>query len=651
MGVDNFLNPYDGIKFSEKNLKYYLVNGKDVITLNTKLNKYERSIDRDNYSGAMLNVNGNYFKSLVTVSYIDAAHPESSILNPPEPYTPYSYKGQLNYLLDKDVEFKTAEDIQEVVIKLNKEFWFPTIGEVDRFEIIKANDRAISLMHEYSKNPVNRLMGGAYLNGEYRFVEGVNKNNNRYNSDVVTYAGSYHIHQTESEKNKIIECEKVFVPGIYGRTKERLKLCYLEITIPSHRYVNEVYNPSEYLVDYTKLEILNTRIHLTNFTIDYGIEYYRSYYGDIDLGGYHYIGVKYEFLGWRCAPIYVNESPNAKGGDKMAYSPRLRPTNLKAHVMGRNALNDLNRRMWDTSILKRITGYYSGGDLGTYFNNLVISPKEAGKNVVSCKWFFGLNRESFLVTDMVKENLNHTLRVGNLDVTLDHNFLDVDDETAFLMETQHFLTNTIDRESLECPATSYDLYLPYYGYLSLDDIHENDVININLRANIVTGVGCWVITTKDRFVACVECRVGLDVPLNANKNESLVDNTLNTFVPTATRVIGAVTGGLAGAVVGDAIGNLAGFGQSNGYGNAVTSSVGPDGILNGMHSIFLTVKRPVLYDGSGFSGYDVLEKATVKTFNRYVKAQDINKESFGGIPAWAIEEIEAKLKEGVYINP
>ena len=70
-----------------------------------------------------------------------------------------------------------------------------------------------------------------------------------------------------------------------------------------------------------------------------------------------------------------------------------------------------------------------------------------------------------------------------------------------------------------------------------------------------------------------------------------------------------------------------------------------------MNSIFLTVKRPILYDMSGFGGYDSNAKGKVSSFKKYVKARDVNKESFGGIPAWAVEEIETKLRAGVYINP
>lgn len=658
--IVDYLNPRFGDETYKKKLQYTInLRGNKVVQQKTEINVYKETTNED-----VIFSTSNHWPSFFNYQ-VDFATKE-------EPYnTTYVDVGGGGYPNDifefKNSDSELPEDIEEVIGVLTETCWFPVIGYINSLAFnldvhSSTTSFSITKLRLLLDNPRLRTLYTAYVDGFYSYLEAVlvgddtKKNESDYDETVYTYVGNYEITSKSNtkygndENARIITCDKVLIPGFYGVTGGRLLLCYLEIEVPSFRMENgygvTLVNPSEYMVDVTEVQNLNIKIIKTNRIVDVGVVY-RNVEMVYDSESWS-IRHKRHVVGYRTVPIYVNR----KGDKDMGYSPRLRPLNLKAYMMGRAALNDLNNRMWDTSILKRISGFYSGGDLGTYWNNLTISPKEAGKNVVSCKWFFGLSKDSFHFQDKVKDNEKQTLRVGNLDVVLNHPFVDVDDESATLVDVEPFFTNTIDREFLECPATTYDLYLPYYGYLSLEDIHEKDVIKIRLEANIVTGVGCWIVTAKSRLLACVECRVGLDVPLNANKNESLIDKSLDTFIPAATRIAGAVVGGLAGAVVGDAVGNVIGFGQGgNGYGNAVTSSTGPDGILNGMNSIFLTVKRPKLYDGSGFSGYDILEKSTVDSFKKYVKAKDVNKESFGGIPAWAVEEIETKLMDGVYINP
>lgn len=658
--IVDYLNPQYSNEVHKKKLQYTInLRGNMVVQQKTEINVYKETANED-----VIFEKSNHWPSFFKYSV--------DFLTKEEPYnTTYVDIGAGGYPNDI-FEFKTPdsnlpEDIEEGIGVLKETCWFPDIGYINSLAFsLEAHSSTksfnITRLRTLLDNPRLRNLYTAYVDGFYSYLEAVlvgddtKKSKSDYDETVYTYVGDYKITSKSNTKYgdddnaRVIICDKVLIPGFYGYTGGRLLLCYIEVEVPSFRIENgyevTLVNPSEYMVDIADVQNLNIKIITTNRIVDGGVVY-RNLEETYDSESWS-MRLKRHVVGFRTVPIYVN----TKGDGNMGYSPRLRPLNLKAYMMNRAALNDLNTRMWDTSLLKRIGGYYSGGDLATYWNNLTISPKEAGKNVVSCKWFFGLSKDSFYLQENVKDNTAQTLRVGNLDVVLQHPFVDVDNETATLVELDPFFTNTIDREFLECPATTYDLYLPYYGYLSLEDIHKKDIIRITLRANIVTGVGCWIIRAKERLLACVECRVGLDVPLNANKNESLVDKTLDTFVPAATRIVGAVAGGLAGAVVGDAVGNVMGFGQGgSGYGNAVTSSTGPDGILNGMNKIFLVAKRPKLYDGSGFSGYDILEKSTVGSFKTYVRAKDVNEESFGGIPAWAVEEIKTKLKAGVYINP
>lgn len=666
----NVLNPFKGLGLIERDIAYDLIwynrNDSEADELYTKMREYchthllrhtkvpepqsyyEKTLRE--YRIPSFSRRVNLFMDDEGLLYYDVGYnddygPQERYINEgpiktsiPKSYNPDPYRPE-------KLDFDIAK------IGGNVGWFFGGVGYLSFAEVLKTSQFSTQMLVDYmSKAKDNTGWFTAFVDGEIRKLE-INFTatepieTDDYNATIVTFAGDYQIFSrispySENGKNWVrkIDCERVLIPGVYGKTETQLKLCYLEITVPSFRsegrtdsYYNGDYrvNPSEYMTDESEIKILRTKIHKTDHVINCGLLYYTNSIP------------KTEFLGYRTIPIYVNR----KGENDMSYSPRLRPLNLKAHLMNQFALNQLNTEMWSTNFFKKWLDHFAV-DGASIANRFMVSTKEAGKNITSCKWFFGLSPKSFGEGGLVRMSETGAIRLGMLNVPLRVPFYDVDDETATLVETT-FSMNNIEKESLEYGNTTYDIFLPYFGYVTLDDVHENDRLTIVLRANIVTGLGTWIITTDSRFITSVECQVGIDVPIQAVKSENLVDNSLNALgrSPLTKTILGGVVGGTINA------GASLEAGNTSGYGASLTSTSGPDGFLNGMNEIFITVKRPELYDISGFSGYDVNDKGIVGEFKKYVKARDVNKESFGGIPAWAVEEIELKLKAGVYINP
>lgn len=547
-------------------------------------------------------------------------------------------------------------DVKYEIANLGYRYWFYNIGLLDEGYLLDVsrftpNDLVSYMQKPYFGYNAYKL---AYLDFdlfrlEYPYKGMTNVDFYNYSVDVVTFAGAYHtVSSAQTEElgyrgyARVMSCERIFIPGFYGKTGERMKLCYLEIKVPSFYSdvdaVNSyVVNPSEYAVHESEIKTLRMQIHKTNYVVNSAVEYTKHW----STNGYY--NDKEKLIGTRLVPIWVNE----KGDDKMGYSPRLKPKSMIALVMTRASLNELNKVMWDSATWLKWFSLYNGG-LKEYVGRLLMNSKDVAKNIVSCKWFFNLDEKKLKAVDSEVP----VVRLGKIDINLTTKFATTDEETAVLVDVD-FPMGEVGYESLVSAYSTYDLYLPYYGYVNLPDVHEYETLEIRLVGNVVTGTGYWIISTPTRFICCVECQIGIDVPIMASKNDDLVDNTIRNLAPTAVKsgmgfVVGGPVGAVGGAVVG-AVGNV--IGNDSSYGSAVTSMVGNDGILCGMNSIFLTVKRPILYDMSGFGGYDSNTKGKVSSFKKYVKARDVNKESFGGIPAWAVEEIETKLKAGVYINP
>lgn len=667
----NVLNPFKGLSEIERDIAYELIwykrneNSEEIDgSIFTKKKEYHRTHLRRHskvptpesyYEKVLRMYNRPAFSRTVSLYeyedgtlYYDVGEAEE--YGPNERYINQEVV-KTNVPKELDPQPYRPENVEYEIARMGGCWFFGGVGyfgerDVLTREHINTNNLVSYMTKPFRGNWITAFIGNEIRKLECNFTETEKIESFKYNATIVTFVGDYEIFSKYIDYRKDgvmwgreINCDRVLIPGIYGITREYAKLCYLEIIVPSfysegtntEATADREYrvNPSEFMIPESEVITYRTRIHKTNHVIRSGILYYAN--------SIH----KKEFLGYRTIPIYVNK----KGEDDMGYSPRLRPLNLKAHLMDRFAMNQLNTEMWSTNTMKKMLDLYNV-DGSTIANRLLVSTKEAGKHIVSSKWFFGLNEKSFGAGDMVRKSEKGVVRLGMLNVPLRVPFYDVDDETATLVETT-FNMNEIEKDSLEYGGTSYDLFLPYYGYVALNDVHEYDRLSITLRANIVTGVGTWMVEAEGRFIVSVECQVGLDVPIQASKNENLVDKSLNSIAAPITKAVG---GSILGTLGGNFIKASASMESPNGYGASVTSSSGPDGILNGMNKIFITVKRPELYDGSGFSGYDILEKGIMGTFHKYVKAKDVNKESFGGIPKWAVEEIETKLMEGVYIN-
>lgn len=222
------------------------------------------------------------------------------------------------------------------------------------------------------------------------------------------------------------------------------------------------------------------------------------------------------------------------------------------------------------------------------------------------------------------------------------------------------------------PYCEMSLYLPFYGYLSLDaDLLMQNKLTIKATYDILSGTIQYYIfrvsskTGDATMINTVTGKMAVDIPISLQTKNERDSMIFNNVASATANLIGAGASAVAGNPIGMVMSTSAIAGQqSQGAPMRVMGTIGESGAFydHGYCAIF--IKRPATnYPpqyarrvGYPYNGARKLEKTHgfVQCFNPYISFSHVTTEDSDGFPppkptAEEIETIYNALQDGVYL--
>lgn len=197
------------------------------------------------------------------------------------------------------------------------------------------------------------------------------------------------------------------------------------------------------------------------------------------------------------------------------------------------------------------------------------------------------------------------------------------------------------------PYTTIELFLPFIGKIKLPtDFVMGKTIGVTYHMDCLTG-GCFafITTNTDGVIQCEGGSCLIQLPITAqtaNGARQAISSAFGAGVTVATGGAGAKIGGVGNAIdaaltARDSYTTFGGMSLANGY--------------LGLSNPIVYIHRPIDKTPSGYNdivGYAASVKRSLTGLSGFTQVKDINL-GIAGASREDLEEIEALLKEGVYL--
>lgn len=259
------------------------------------------------------------------------------------------------------------------------------------------------------------------------------------------------------------------------------------------------------------------------------------------------------------------------------------------------------------------------------------------------------------------------LRLGSTDVTDCYIAKPIDPLQRYLKLCDTTITPYFDKAWLNYePYTTYELYLPYYGYVTLKSA---DILNqrIQVYYNIDTTNGNAYINiynkTKEYTIKSLNASIGVKISVNRTNQQQLNDEKTQLAVKSAISGIGSVASIIGGAVtynpllIGAGVAGLVGTGADiavklNAMHETASASVnsGYQGLFNNQN-VRLKITRYVPNEPSNYNKYYGLPLNEYKLLNSLSGYTEVSDVHLDNIKAFKdeLDEIDSLLKNGVIL--
>lgn len=220
------------------------------------------------------------------------------------------------------------------------------------------------------------------------------------------------------------------------------------------------------------------------------------------------------------------------------------------------------------------------------------------------------------------------------------------------------INSFLDRE----PYTTYDIFIPYVGYVPIDsDKVINKVIKVSYAVDYVTGNAQVYVISDDKVVYTANCQLGVDIPINSTNALQVQNNNISNamglslgllggFVGMATGNPLAVTGGVL--AVSKSIASYVNNANTN-YNNASGTYGTSNGGLFGKSTAHIRMTKMITrgYGTNEFNhlyGRPLNEVRNLKDLRGFTKVGEINLENFT-CSNIELTMIETDLKKGIIL--
>lgn len=393
---------------------------------------------------------------------------------------------------------------------------------------------------------------------------------------------------------------------------------------------------------------------LEQFEYYQNISYYEPYYVEWE----RYIEANIEFSGY-CYGItyYANSSDYEEVPNySEAWAPVTDLPGLSKNSMGINSFR-YQGFIEDVKDINALADYLDTNSSDTsYIMSLICFP-------------FTLYRLTYWAMLKLGNNMISTDR-GVIPICLPDNstFDQPSPITAYYTLCYYDFRDTVynwnDYKSYE-PYTQYEIYLPFYGYLTLKSTDiKNKKLVVTYGIDVNTGSAKINISELyGRTIKSVTAQIGVKIGVSRTNNQELEDAKNQLAIKTAISGIGSISTIIAGAVMENPLmigSGIVGIGST--IGNAVTtinqlhesasvqSSSGFEGLLSPRKSIIKITKcvKKDVVDFNKYYGKPLLQTLKLNTLSGYTKVADIHLENISALDGEK-SAIESLLKTGIII--
>lgn len=204
------------------------------------------------------------------------------------------------------------------------------------------------------------------------------------------------------------------------------------------------------------------------------------------------------------------------------------------------------------------------------------------------------------------------------------------------------------------PYTKLELYLPYYGFLELDNnLVMNKHIDIKLSIDYDTGIATYWIIANGTMVQSVNFQLGYDIPLGSTNANDNARNMLNSTITLAGSVVSSIAmenplplvmGGLS--YTQSALNSLQTRVFKGNAGSGKSSFVNPTSI----YAITTTAKEEISQESyAHLKGLPLNEVHVLGDLSGFTTVDASNLENFGTATKTECDEILSLLRSGIIL--
>lgn len=211
------------------------------------------------------------------------------------------------------------------------------------------------------------------------------------------------------------------------------------------------------------------------------------------------------------------------------------------------------------------------------------------------------------------------------------------------------------------PYTTLQLYLPYYGMVTLptNDV-MNRIVKVYYSLDFYTGTLTIFITAtredSEVLILSVESKIGIDIPIGTSNFNEISKNILMTGVGIAGGVIGIASGNAPVVASTSLLALNSGVNMVNSLQQHISLGTIGDGrnALASFQKVTLIKKYPIIVDDENYKEFKGKPLGVKKQLNEllgYTQCEEVHFVPFTTTPTSAeIDEIESLLRSGVIIH-